>query len=107
MLQHAVAKAAGRCANIKTHFAAEIDPPVLQSFFEFQPSSADITEVVAKQSEGSSRVDGRTGFFDFLLIDQNFPGEYECLRAFAGGGQARDPPAICRDASSTDLWTFT
>ncbi len=56
---------------------------MLQRFFQFEAAAADITEIVAKQVGGRRRVNGRSRLFNFLLVDQNFSGEDERLRAFS------------------------
>lgn len=67
--------------------------------FELQTSSADVAKVFTKQPDGRCVIDRRSRFFDFLFINQNFPGENECLRALAGSGE----PAIHQQFVETRL----
>ncbi len=85
MLQHAVAESAGRGADVKAHFAVEIDLPVLQSFFKFQAASADITEIVAKQSEGAAESMDAPAFSIFCSLTRTFPARMSaCARSREG-----------------------
>src|SRR5258708_14488475 len=81
MLQHAVAEASCGRANIETDFALEFDSPVLQSFLQLQPATADVAEILTQHAQRRGGVNRCPGLFDLLLVNQNFSSEDEGLRA--------------------------
>ena len=81
MLQHAVAEASGRSANVETDFAVEIDAPVFERLLQFEAAAADVAEIRPQQAHTGFAVDGCARFFDFLFVDQNFSGKDKRLGA--------------------------
>jgi hypothetical protein len=57
MLEQAIGETASGCAYIEADAAADIDLPVLQGVFEFQPPATYVFQIIAKQSNFRSGVD--------------------------------------------------
>jgi hypothetical protein len=55
---------------------------------ELEPAAADISEILAEQSDGRIGGDLRAGFVDLLLVDEYLAGENQSLGSFAGRDQA-------------------
>jgi hypothetical protein len=83
VLQQAIGKTAGGSADIQTNFAFHVDLPVFQSFFQLKAAAAHILQVFPKQTNLRVRVNGSTGFVNFLPVDQHVAGEDERLGSFA------------------------
>ena len=88
VLQQAVGETSSGRAYIKAEAAADIDLPVLQRVFEFQPAAAYVFQIIAEQSNFGRGVDRRSRLFNFLFVDQYFSGEYQRLRAFPRRNEA-------------------
>ena len=82
-LQQAIGKSAGGSADIETGFVPDIDRPVFESAFELKTAAADVLQIFAEQANLCVRNNLCAGFFEFLIVDQNFPRENESLCALA------------------------
>jgi len=61
----------------------DIDRPVFESAFELKTAAADVLQIFAEQADLCVRNNLCAGFFEFLIVDQNFPRENESLCALA------------------------
>jgi hypothetical protein len=99
VLQHAVGEAPGAGTDVDAREAGEVDGPVAKGFFELEAAAADVTEIVAEETDGGVGGDGGAGLVDALLVDQDAAGEDKSLGAFAGG----DEGAIDQQLVETEL----
>jgi len=88
MLQKAVGKSSGRCANIEAGAAGNVDLPVIQRSGQLQSAPADVGKVIAEEPDGGVNRDGCAGLVDLLLAHQNPPGKDQRSSALTAGGEA-------------------
>ena len=60
----------------------------MQSGFEFEPSAADVTKIVAEYAELGAVRYRVAGFVELLLVDHDAASENERLGTFACGGES-------------------
>ena len=83
MLQQAIGEPAGGSADIETDLILDIDLPVFEGALQFESATADVFQIFAEQADCGFRFHLRAGFFELLVVDQNFPRENESLGAFS------------------------
>ena len=88
MLQQAIGESSSRCADIEANFARNMNFPVIEGAFEFQAATAYVAEILAEQADRGVFLNRCPGFFQLLIINQNFAGKNQSLRAFARSGQS-------------------
>lgn len=88
VLQEAIGETAGGSADIQTNFAAHVDAPMLQSFFELEPAAADVLQVFTKQTNIGVGCNRGAGFLHLLSVDEYVAREDQRLGTFAGRHQA-------------------
>jgi len=86
-LQQAICKAAGGCANIKADLPRDLDLPVIERALQLESAPADISEILAEQTDGTRRRNLRAGLLDLLFFHKDLARKDEGLRAFARGCQ--------------------
>ncbi len=88
VLQQAIGEATGGRADVQAKSAAYLDGPVGQGRFQLEAAAAHVAHLAAQQADRRVEGDGMAGLFEFLLADEDAPGQDQGLGPLPGRRQA-------------------
>ena len=87
MLQEAISKASGGCANVEAGSAVEGDLPVGKRSRKLQSTAAHVGQVLTQEPHRSIRRHRGSRLVNLLLVDENSTGKDIGARPFAAWNQ--------------------
>src|SRR5581483_10876591 len=88
VLEETVGEAPGGGTDVHAGGAANIDVPMLEGALEFESAAADITKIVAEQTDGRIGINGGARLFNLLFVDEDAAGDDQRLGALAGRSES-------------------